>query len=65
MSNDQLEDEGLMVICKHCNSPLIKEIEDVDNHKKVEHCADCGTVDYTRVVTEEEFEKISKSETVV
>jgi RNase P subunit RPR2 len=69
MTSDELEDKGLMVICKHCNSANIVEMKEINmptiSSKTIEVCNNCGTVDYTQIVTEKEFENISKSEVII
>lgn len=61
LTKDELEEQGLMEICKHCNSPYILDIDRGENVM----CNDCGTVDYTKYVTEQEFSEIKESDTIV
>lgn len=54
-TNDELEEQGLIEVCKHCGSPNIT-IE-VDNQH---YCNSCGIVDYVEIISEEEFEVRNK-----
>lgn len=60
---DKLENEELYEICKVCNSADIREI-DLGNYKQSVYCGNCDTADYTKVVTEEEFNRLQNSEII-
>lgn len=51
MTKDEMEEEGILEVCKNCNS--IHLIEHSDNQIE---CRDCGAVNYTKFVKEEEYE---------
>jgi len=51
MTKDDLEEQGLYEVCNHCNSPALKQLDN-DNI----YCTGCGTVNFTKVITEEELE---------
>jgi hypothetical protein len=56
MSNEELEENGLMEVCKHCNSLHVTIEPNGDKY-----CNSCGIVNFTEVVTEEAWvEKDSK-----
>lgn len=50
-TSDELENEGLIEICKACNSINLKE------HGKHVICGDCGSKDFTKEIKEEELNK--------
>lgn len=54
-TNDELEEKGLIEVCKHCGSPNIT-VEKDNQH----FCNSCGIVDFVEVITEEEFEVRNK-----
>jgi hypothetical protein len=54
-TNDELEEKGLIEVCKHCGSPNIT-VEKDNQH----FCNSCGIVDYVEYITEEQLEKINK-----
>lgn len=62
-TNDQLEVLGLLIVCKNCGSPAIKEITGEDK-TSVDMCEGCGAVNYTDTISEEEYEATQKQETV-
>lgn len=62
-SNDELESLGLLIVCKNCGSPAIKEITGEDK-TSVDLCEGCGAVNYTKTITEEEYMKTQTQETV-
>lgn len=55
MTNEELEEQGLVEVCSHCGSLHIT-VEDDDLH----YCNTCGTVDFTQTITEEEYESRTK-----
>ena len=54
-SKEELEDEGLLEICKNCSSLHLIE----HSHDQVE-CRDCGAVNYTTYIKESDL-KTKKS----
>lgn len=46
-----MEEEGILEVCKNCNS--IHLVEHSDNQIE---CRDCGAVNYTKFVKEDEYE---------
>lgn len=62
-SNDELEVMGLYLVCKNCGSPAIKEITGEDK-SSVDMCRGCGVVDFTKVISEDEYMELQKRETV-
>lgn len=55
LSNDELEEKGLVECCAHCGSLHIT-VE--PNGEK--YCNDCCIMGYTEVITEEEYENRNK-----
>lgn len=51
MTNEELEEQGLVEVCKHCGSLHIT-VEDGDRH----YCNECGIVNYTEIISEDEYE---------
>lgn len=64
-TNDELERLNLYIVCKNenCGSIAIKEITG-ENETSVDMCTSCGAVNYTKVITEEEYLKLQMKETV-
>lgn len=51
MTNNDLEEQGLVECCAHCNSLNILQMgEDL-------FCKSCGTVNFTEIITEAEYEE--------
>lgn len=51
LTNDELEEQGKVECCAHCGSLHITE---EGNNL---YCNSCGIVNYTEIITEEEYEK--------
>lgn len=49
-TNEELEDQGLLEACKHCNSLHITIEPNGDKY-----CNSCGIVNFTITITEEEW----------
>lgn len=65
MSNDELEEKGLVVICSNCNSSNIRTVDgSMEGEDVVEMCFNCGAIDFTKPITEAEYEVLLKSETI-
>lgn len=65
MNKDDLEDQGLLEVCTNCGSLNLKEYGDSIEESKRIVCGDCGTVDFTHLVSETEYlinNKIKKDE---
>ncbi len=58
ISNDDLEQQGLVECCSHCNSLHIT-IED-SSTGNLHYCNNCGIADFTEIITEEEWEERNK-----
>lgn len=54
ITNDDLEEQGLIEYCKHCFGTAIIEFEN-----KL-YCKGCHTVNFTKVISEEEYEEMMK-----
>lgn len=50
-TNDELEEEGLVECCAHCGSIHITV------EKQGKYCHNCGILNFTEVITEEEYER--------
>jgi len=50
LTNDDLEEQGLVECCIHCNNLHITIEENGDMY-----CNDCGMVNFTEVITEQEY----------
>lgn len=55
MTNDDLEEQGLVECCSHCYSLHITVEEEGSKF-----CNDCGTVDVTEIITEDEWVERNK-----
>ncbi len=55
ITNDDLEEQGLVECCAHCNSLHIT-IE--PNGSK--YCNNCGTLDFTEIISEVEWQEKNK-----
>jgi len=58
LTNDDLESQGLVECCSFCNGLHIT-IE-TDSGGTSHYCNNCGTVDFTEIITEEEWEERNK-----
>lgn len=54
-SKDDLEEQGLIEVCTNCQSINLKEYKNSTTQEIRVVCEDCGTVDFTHVITEEEY----------
>lgn len=52
MTNDELEEKGLIEVCKHCKSAYI-----IDIGYNIIMCANCGAEGYVDRIKEEDYEK--------
>lgn len=59
LTNDDLEEQGLVECCSMCTSLHIT-IETGSDGSSINLCNNCGTVDYTEVITEKEYQEKMK-----
>tara|TARA_R110000822_G_scaffold82509_6_gene195161 strand:- start:959 stop:1144 length:186 start_codon:yes stop_codon:yes gene_type:complete len=52
LSNEELEEQGLLEVCGHCGS---LHITTEDN--KTKYCNSCGIVNFTDIISEEDYER--------